>query len=100
MLKRLRWLTLGAGLGVGASLWAQRRLRYLLDRYAPVRGTATVLGSARRMRRDATDAWQERRQRLEGAWEDGRRQMRDAEQRLRDERERRWAERRQRREAA
>lgn len=100
MLKRLRWLTLGAGLGVGASLWAQRRLRHLRDRYAPVRGTATVLGSARRMRRDAIDAWQDRRQRFEGAWADGRQQMRDAEQRLRDERYRRWAERRQRREAA
>ena len=34
------------------------------------------------------------------AWRDGKRQMHDAEQRLRDERDRRWAERRHRREAA
>lgn len=89
MFKRLRWLTLGAGLGAGASLWLQRRLRSLLDRYAPVRGTATALGAARQMRRD-----------LRTAWRDGKRQMHDAEQRLRDERDRRWAERRHRREAA
>ena len=89
MLKRLRWLTLGAGLGAGASLWLQRRFRSLLDRYAPVRGTTNVLGTARQMRRD-----------LRAAWRDGKRQMANAEQRLRDERDRRWAERRQRREAA
>lgn len=89
MLKRMRWLTLGAGLGAGASLWLRRRFRSLLDRYAPVRGTANVLGTARQMRRD-----------LRAAWRDGKRQMHDAEQRLRDERDRRWAERRDRREAA
>ncbi|MCY3607575.1 MAG: hypothetical protein OXG57_03930 [Acidimicrobiaceae bacterium] len=100
MLKRLRWLTLGAGLGAGASLWVQRRLRHLLDRYAPVRGTATALGTARQMRRDLKDAWQHGRKRLDAAWDDGKRQMEDAEQRLRDERDRRWAERRHRREAA
>ena len=100
MLKRLRWLTLGAGLGAGASLWVQRRLRYLMDRYAPVRGTATVLGTARRVRRDLRDAWQDGRKRVDAAWDDGKRQMADAEQRLRDERDRRWAERRHRREAA
>ncbi|WP_420444259.1 hypothetical protein [Candidatus Poriferisodalis sp.] len=89
MLKRMRWLTLGAGLGAGASLWVQRRLRVLLDRYAPVRGTANVLGTARQLRRD-----------LRIALRDGKRQMQDAEQRLRDERDRRWTERRHRREAA
>ena len=100
MLKRLRWLTLGAGLGAGASLWVQRRLRLLIDRYAPVRGTATALGTARQVRRDLKDAWQDGRKRVDAAWEDGKRQMQDAEQRLRDERDRRWAERRHRREAA
>lgn len=100
MLKRLRWLTLGAGLGAGASLWVQRRLRHLVDRYAPVRGTATVLGTARRVRRDLKDAWKDGRTRVDTAWEDGKRQMQDAEQRLRDERGRRLAERRHRREAA
>lgn len=100
MFKRLRWLTLGAGLGAGASLWVQRRLRHLLHRYAPVRGTATALGAARQVRRDLRDAWQDGRKRVDKAWEDGKRQMRDAEQRLRDERDSRWAERRNRRDAA
>ena len=99
-MKRLRWLTLGAGLGAGASLWLRRRLRHLIDRYAPVRGTATALGTARQVRRDLKTAWQDGRKRIDAAWEDGKRQMEDAEQRLRDERDRRWAERRHRREAA
>ncbi len=89
MLKRLRWLTVGAGLGAGASLWLQRRFRQFVDRHAPVRGTATVLGTARKVRRD-----------LRSAWRDGKRQMRDAEQHLRDERDHRWTQRRHRRQAA
>lgn len=100
MFKRLRWMTLGAGLGAGASLWVQRRLRHLINRYAPARGTATALGTARQVRRDLKDAWQDGRRRVDEAWEDGKRQMRDTEQRLRDERERRWDSRRNRRDAA
>lgn len=99
MLKRLRWLTVGAGLGAGASIWLQRRLRHLVNRYAPVRGTATVLSTARQVRRDLADAWQDGRERVDTAWHDGKLQMRDAEQRLRNERDRRWAQRRHRRQA-
>ncbi len=99
MLKRLRWLTLGAGLGASGLLWMQRRLRHVIDRYAPVRGTATALGTARRVRRDLKEAWQDGRRRVDEAWEDGKRQVHAAEQRMRDERERRWAERHQRRQS-
>jgi hypothetical protein len=72
VLKRLRWLILGGVFGAGDSVWVRRRVRDLAQRYAPVRGTATVLGSARRVSRD-----------LREAWADGQREMRDTETELR-----------------
>ena len=72
--KRLRWLLLGGVFGAGSSLWIRRRFRHLAERYAPVRGTATVAGAARRVSRD-----------LREAWADGQRQMRDTETKLREE---------------
>jgi len=77
MFKRLRWLVIGGILGVLSSWWAQRKARSLADRYAPVRGTATAAGTARRVGRDLRDAWG-----------DGRVEMRSTEDRLRAERER------------
>ncbi len=74
VLKRLRWLLLGGVFGAGSSLWIRRQFRHLTERYAPVRGTATVAGAARRVSRD-----------LREAWADGQRQMRDTETKLRDE---------------
>ena len=72
MFKRLRWLLLGGIFGAGGSLWIRRQLRYLADRYAPVRGTANLAGAARRVGRDVRDAWA-----------DGQRQMRVTEEELR-----------------
>ncbi|MDG2025373.1 MAG: hypothetical protein P8J75_13055 [Actinomycetota bacterium] len=75
MLKRLRWLILGGVFGAGGSVWVRRRVQDLIKRYAPVRGTATVLGSARQVSRD-----------LREAWADGQREMRDTETELRRDR--------------
>ncbi|MCS5688946.1 MAG: hypothetical protein VX785_09575 [Actinomycetota bacterium] len=74
MLKRLRWLILGGVFGAGSSVWVRRRVRNLVERYGPVRGTATVVGTARRVGRD-----------LREAWADGQREMRDTETELRRE---------------
>jgi hypothetical protein len=35
MLKRVRWIVMGMGVGASASLWAQRRLKLLMRSYAP-----------------------------------------------------------------
>ena len=35
MLKRLRWILMGMGLGASASVWAQRRVKLLLRSYTP-----------------------------------------------------------------
>ena len=65
---------LGGLFGAGSSLWIRRQFRNLATRYAPVRGTVTVAGAARRVSRD-----------LREAWVDGQRQMRDTEAKLREE---------------
>ena len=74
MFKRLRWLIQGGIFGAGGSVWVRRRVRDLAERYAPVRGTATMVGTARRVSRD-----------LREAWSDGQREMRDTETELRRE---------------
>lgn len=35
MFRRLFWLIVGMGIGAGGSVWANRRVRRVLDRYAP-----------------------------------------------------------------
>jgi hypothetical protein len=72
--KRMRWMALGGLFGLVSSIWTQRKAKGLADKYAPVRGTATMAGSIRRMTSD-----------LRGAWTDGRKQMRSTEDRLRRE---------------
>jgi hypothetical protein len=75
VLKRLRWMLLGSLFGAGGSVWLKNRYRYLANRYAPVRGTVTVAGAARRVSRDLRDAWS-----------DGRKEMKSTETRLKDSR--------------
>ena len=47
MIRRLFWLSVGAGLGFGSSLWLQRRLREAVARYAPERLSADVTASVK-----------------------------------------------------
>ena len=35
MLKRLRWIMMGMGMGASASVWARRRVRLLMKSYTP-----------------------------------------------------------------
>ncbi|HEY0398835.1 MAG TPA: hypothetical protein VGF00_10630 [Acidimicrobiia bacterium] len=35
MLKRLRWIVMGMGVGASASVWAQRKVKLLLRSYTP-----------------------------------------------------------------
>lgn len=65
MLKRVRWLTTGAAVGFGASLWLQRKVKSAATRYRP----AGVAGAAAARAREAL--------------EEGRAAMRDRESELR-----------------
>ena len=66
---------LGGIFGAGGSVWVRRQFRHLAERYAPVRGTATMAGAAR-----ASGDIRE-------AWTDGQRKMRDTEAELRAKQE-------------
>ncbi len=35
MLKRLRWIVMGMGVGASASVWAQRKVKLLMRSYTP-----------------------------------------------------------------
>ena len=51
MVKRLRWLSTGAAVGFGGSLWLQRKLKTASDRYRP----AGVAGAAAARAREALE---------------------------------------------
>lgn len=46
MFKRAFWLTVGAGIGAGSSMWANRWARTATERYTPVRVSAGLAGAA------------------------------------------------------
>lgn len=47
MFKRIRWMTVGAGLGVTGSVWARRRVLRLLRSYTPPEVASRAAASAR-----------------------------------------------------
>ena len=62
MFKRVRWMGMGAVAGVGASAWAQRRLRRTLEEHPSIRTGADVVSSARRLGRELSAAVADGRQ--------------------------------------
>lgn len=53
MFKRIRWMTMGMGLGATASVWAKRRVRRLLIEHAPPEVAVRKAQQARRELRAA-----------------------------------------------
>ena len=62
MFKRVRWMGMGAVAGVGASAWAQRRLRRTLEEHPSIRTGADVVSTARRLGRELSAAVADGRQ--------------------------------------
>jgi hypothetical protein len=56
MLRRVRWFGAGAALGIGASVWAQRKVRTATSKYRPGRLATTATGKARVVPRDVRAA--------------------------------------------
>jgi hypothetical protein len=54
--KRLFWLTVGTIVGLGGSLWAQRRFRRQIERYKPEQITQRAVASAQGLGRDVREA--------------------------------------------
>jgi len=56
MLKRIRWMLMGAGLGIGTSFWLVRTVRQKVQRFAPRRVGGDVAGSVRGLGTDVRAA--------------------------------------------
>jgi hypothetical protein len=54
--KRLLWLTMGAGLGFGMSLWIMRVVRETVERYSPHRISSDLSQAARAVGVDVRQA--------------------------------------------
>jgi hypothetical protein len=62
MFKRVRWMGMGAVAGVGASAWAQRRLRQTLAQHPSLRTGADAVTAARHLGREVGAALVDGRQ--------------------------------------
>jgi hypothetical protein len=71
---RVRWLAAGAALGLGTSVWAQRKVKAAAARYHPSGWPGTALDRAR--------SWPSQ---ARAAWDEGRSTMRAREAELRQE---------------
>jgi hypothetical protein len=58
--KRLRWLTAGAAMGIGGSVWLQRRLKDAATRYRPVGMAGAAAARARAAIEEGRTAMKER----------------------------------------
>jgi len=72
MFKRVMWMGIGAGIGAGASLWAEHKVRRRVERYTPHGMAKQMTVATRRVRDD-----------LAVAADEGRRGMREREAELR-----------------
>jgi len=61
MFKRIRWMSVGAAVGLGGSVWAQRRVRRTVERFLPDQVGSEVAQRARHLRNDVLDAIEEGR---------------------------------------
>jgi hypothetical protein len=62
MLRRLFWLTVGAGFGFGASFWVTRRVRERIARYTPQRMSSDMAQAVRGFSGDVRAAVSEGRE--------------------------------------
>jgi hypothetical protein len=65
VLRRLFWLFLGMGVGLGSSLWVTRRVKAVAARYSPERLSSDLTGSFRRIGHDLRLAIQEGREAMQ-----------------------------------
>ncbi len=61
MLRRARWFGAGAALGIGASVWAQRKVKVVAARYRPTGMAGTAVDKARTWPGEVRAALQEGR---------------------------------------
>jgi hypothetical protein len=74
LFKRARWVTIGAAVGFGGSMWARRKMRATMVRYLPDQVAGRAIGRARSVGVD-----------LRAAFAEGQTAMRERERELRVE---------------
>jgi hypothetical protein len=62
MFRRVFWLFLGMGVGLGSSVWVTRRVKQTVARYTPERLSGDAAESARKLSRDLRLSLQEGRE--------------------------------------
>ena len=65
MLRRLFWVAIGLGMGLGVSFWFVRFLRETAARYSPERLSTDLAGAVRAFGADVADAIREGRQEMQ-----------------------------------
>ncbi|MDQ2727657.1 MAG: hypothetical protein M3Y91_07305 [Actinomycetota bacterium] len=75
MFKRFRWISMGAAVGFGGSVWAQRRVKRTMERYLPERMSADVIQRARYLADDVRGALDEGREAMRAREDELRRQL-------------------------
>ncbi len=65
MFRRLFWLCIGMGVGLGSSMWVTRRVKQAAARYAPARLSDDLTTSVRRFGHDLRLAVQEGREAMQ-----------------------------------
>ncbi|TAN23743.1 MAG: hypothetical protein EPN30_07185 [Actinomycetota bacterium] len=56
MVKRLRWFISGTGVGIGASIWAHKKIKAKLEQLTPLAVTRSAVDSALRIKDRFTTA--------------------------------------------
>jgi hypothetical protein len=67
MFKRLRWLSTGAAIGLGGSVWLQRKLKSTANRYRPVEVAGAAAARARDALEEGRAAMKQREAELRGS---------------------------------
>jgi hypothetical protein len=66
MFKRVRWITTGIAVGVGGSVWAQRKLKTAASRYRPAGVAEAAAARARDALEEGRTAMRQREAELRG----------------------------------
>ncbi len=67
MFKRLRWLSTGMAVGLGGSVWLQRKMKSAASRYAPAGVAVAAAARARDALEEGRTAMKEREAELRGS---------------------------------
>lgn len=71
MFKRIRWLSAGAAVGFGGSLWLQRKMKSATERYRPAGVAVAAANRARDAIEEGRAAMKEREAELRGTGSGG-----------------------------